>query len=189
MLPRIRAHVARSPWRRRAMTLAATFIVAGGLTVLPASAASLTYTVCSDATYTTIAGAITAAAAAVGSTSDDVTITICADTYAESGLDLSGGGAIGILTLQTAGDGQVIVNETGSDKSDSIFEIGQAGGPLQEVKQRGAGSLGGALAPFTGDWVVSVPGEWDRDGRLVVRQRWPLPCTVLDLIAEVVPGT
>ena len=69
------------------------------------------------------------------------------------------------------------------------LEIGLAGGPLQEVKQRGAGSLGGALAPFTGDWVVSVPGEWDRDGRLVVSQRWPLPCTVLDLIAEVVPGT
>ena len=53
---------------------------------------------------------------------------------------------------------------------------------------RGAEPLGTALAPFTGDWAVTVPGEWNREGRIVVRQRWPLPCTVLDLIAEVVPG-
>jgi hypothetical protein len=38
------------------------------------------------------------------------------------------------------------------------------------------------------DGAVAVPGAWNRDGRLVVRQRWPLPCTVLDVIAEIVPG-
>ena len=68
------------------------------------------------------------------------------------------------------------------------LEIGLAGGPAQEVKQRGPEPLGTVLQPFTGDWAVTVPGEWNRDARLVVRQRRPLPCTVLDLIAEVVPG-
>lgn len=68
------------------------------------------------------------------------------------------------------------------------LEIGVDPGALQEVKQRGVEPLGAALSPFTGDWAVTVPGEWNREGRIMVRQRWPLPCTVLDLIAEVVPG-
>lgn len=57
-----------------------------------------------------------------------------------------------------------------------------------EVKQRTQETLGTALQPFSGDWQISVPSEWNRDGRIFVRQRYPLPATILDLIPEVNVG-
>jgi len=56
---------------------------------------------------------------------------------------------------------------------------------LQEVKQRQQESLGTAMQPFSGDYDVTIPSEWNRDGRVFVRQPYPLPATVLDLIPEV----
>lgn len=64
-----------------------------------------------------------------------------------------------------------------------------AGDPLTaEVKQRSSQALGTPLQPFSGDWQVSIPTEWNRGGRLVVRQRYPLPATILDLVPEVSLG-
>ena len=63
--------------------------------------------------------------------------------------------------------------------------VGLSQGALQEVKQRSAETLGTAMAAFNGDFAVQVPSEWNRDGRLFVRQSYPLPCTILDLIPEV----
>jgi hypothetical protein len=57
-----------------------------------------------------------------------------------------------------------------------------------EVKQQWKDALGTALPAYTGDWQVTIPSEWNRDGRVFVRQGYPLPATILDLIPEVTPG-
>lgn len=66
--------------------------------------------------------------------------------------------------------------------------VGLSQGALQEVKQRSTETLGVAMAAFNGDWQVAIPSEWNRDGRLFVRQAYPLPCSILDLIPEVSLG-
>ena len=69
------------------------------------------------------------------------------------------------------------------------LSVGLNQGALAEVKQRSQETLGTALQPFSGDWQISVPSEWNRDGRIFVRQSYPLPATVLDLIPEVNVGS
>ncbi|MCX7364198.1 MAG: hypothetical protein NTV97_20490 [Alphaproteobacteria bacterium] len=66
--------------------------------------------------------------------------------------------------------------------------VGLGQGMLQEVKQRSIETLGSAMAAFNGDWQVAIPSDWNRDGRLFVRQAYPLPCSILDLIPEVSVG-
>jgi hypothetical protein len=80
--------------------------------------------------------------------------------------------------------GQVVVRV----KEARGLSIGLNQGALQEVKQRAQQTLGTALQPFSGDWQLSVPSEWNRDGRIFVRQSYPLPATILDLIPEVSLG-
>jgi hypothetical protein len=65
------------------------------------------------------------------------------------------------------------------------LSVGLNQGALAEVKQRSQETLGTALQPFSGDWQIAVPSEWNRDGRIFVRQSYPLPATILDLIPEV----
>lgn len=69
------------------------------------------------------------------------------------------------------------------------LQVGLNQDVLQEVKQRSSETLGTALQPFSGDWQVTIPSEWNRDGRVFVRQGYPLPATVLDLIPEVALGS
>jgi hypothetical protein len=68
--------------------------------------------------------------------------------------------------------------------------MGAFSGPpaLIEVKQRSVELLGTPVQPFNGDWQVNVPTEWNRGGRLFVRQGYPLPVTVLALVPEVSVG-
>jgi hypothetical protein len=80
--------------------------------------------------------------------------------------------------------GQVIVRV----KEARGLSIGLVQEALSEVKPRSRETLGSAVQPFSGDWQVSVPSEWNRDGRIFVRQIYPLPATVLDLIPEVNVG-
>lgn len=68
------------------------------------------------------------------------------------------------------------------------LRVGLNQGALAEIKQRSQETLGTALRPFSGDWQISVPSEWNRDGRIFVRQSYPLPATILDLIPEVNVG-
>jgi hypothetical protein len=68
------------------------------------------------------------------------------------------------------------------------LSVGLNQGALAEVKQRAQEMLGTPLQPFSGDWQISVPSEWNRDGRIFVRQSYPLPATILDLIPEVNVG-
>jgi hypothetical protein len=65
---------------------------------------------------------------------------------------------------------------------------GVIGPATTEVKQRQSEMLGSPMQPFTGDFAVVIPTEWNRDGRLFVRQDYPLPCTITDLIPEVNAG-
>lgn len=80
--------------------------------------------------------------------------------------------------------GQVIVRV----KEARGLSVGLNQGALAEIKQRTHETLGTALQPFSGDWQLSVPSEWNRDGRIFVRQSYPLPATILDLIPEVSVG-
>jgi len=68
------------------------------------------------------------------------------------------------------------------------LQVGLNQGAVQEVKQRTTETLGTAMQAFSGDWAVTIPSEWNRDGRLFAQQAYPLPCTILDLIPKVNPG-
>jgi hypothetical protein len=59
---------------------------------------------------------------------------------------------------------------------------------LVEVKQRSTETLGSPIQPYSGDWQVTIPTEWNRGGRLFIRQSYPLPCTVLAIVPEVSVG-
>jgi hypothetical protein len=59
---------------------------------------------------------------------------------------------------------------------------------LTEIKQRRMETLGSPMQPFTGDFQVTIPTEWQSGGRLVVRQTYPLPVSILAIIPEVSVG-
>jgi hypothetical protein len=59
---------------------------------------------------------------------------------------------------------------------------------LVEVKQRSTEMLGSPMQSYGGDWQVAIPTEWNRGGRLFIRQNYPLPCTVLAIAPEVSVG-
>lgn len=98
------------------------------------------------------------------------------------------------LDLEPAGGGTIqgqmkkIAQVTVRVKDARGIKVGLNQGALSEVKQRASESLGTAMQPFDGDWQISIPSEWNRDGRIFVQQDYPLPCTILDLIPEVNVG-
>ncbi|SKA37793.1 hypothetical protein SAMN02745126_05958 [Enhydrobacter aerosaccus] len=98
------------------------------------------------------------------------------------------------LNLEPAGGGTLqgqmkkIAQVTVRVKDARGIQVGLKQGALAEVKQRSSEQLGTAMQPFTGDWQISIPSEWNREGRLFVQQGYPLPCTILDLISEVTVG-
>lgn len=67
------------------------------------------------------------------------------------------------------------------ESSRGIF-AGLSGGPLYEYKQRATENYGQATALKTGLAVVPIPGAWQDNARVVVRQTDPLPLTVLALV-------
>ena len=44
------------------------------------------------------------------------------------------------------------------------LQVGLVQAALQEVKQRSTETLGTAMQPYSGDWAIQVPSEWNRDG-------------------------
>lgn len=68
---------------------------------------------------------------------------------------------------------------------------GLSGGPrethLKELKQ-GPDAYNAPTGLYTGDYKLSVPGDWATGGQLFFRQAYPLPATILGLIPEVVFG-
>ena len=57
-----------------------------------------------------------------------------------------------------------------------------------EIKERTNQTLGTPVQPFSGDYQVNIPTEWTRGGRIYVKQAYPLPCSVLELVPEVLVG-
>jgi len=60
---------------------------------------------------------------------------------------------------------------------------------LVEIKQRGMENLGDPMSFFSGDFATVIPTEWNREGWMYIRQRYPLGCTILDLVPEVNVGS
>jgi hypothetical protein len=56
-----------------------------------------------------------------------------------------------------------------------------------EMKQ-GPGAYNTPTGLYTGDYKLSVPGDWSTGGQLFFRQSYPLPATILGLIPEVQLG-
>ncbi len=86
----------------------------------------------------------------------------------------------GGATLQ--GEMKKIAQVTVRVKDARGIRVGLNQGALREVKQRSSSSSARRCRAYDGDWQVSIPSEWNRDGRLFVQQAYPLPCTILDLI-------
>lgn len=87
------------------------------------------------------------------------------------------------LQGETLADKQKRPNRVGLlvESSRGIF-AGLSGGPLYEYKQRATENYGQATALKTGLAVVSIPGNWQDNARVVIRQTDPLPLTVLALV-------
>ncbi|HZP98278.1 MAG TPA: hypothetical protein VFB13_01990 [Reyranella sp.] len=81
------------------------------------------------------------------------------------------------LRVKDARGVQVGLNQT--------LVTGGTAGAQVEVKQRQSEFLGTAMQVFQGDWNIAIPTEWNRDGRLFVKQTYPLPVTILDLMPQV----
>jgi hypothetical protein len=68
---------------------------------------------------------------------------------------------------------------------------GLSAGPREdkqvEMKQ-GPSAYNAATGLYTGDYKLSVPGDWSTGGQLFFRQSYPLPATILGLIPEVQVG-
>lgn len=63
--------------------------------------------------------------------------------------------------------------------------IGSDTDNLVEMKQREFEALGEPTALLTGDKLIKLLPEWNTDGRLFLRQKDPLPMTILAIVPEV----
>lgn len=59
---------------------------------------------------------------------------------------------------------------------------------MDELKQRENETYGEPTALFTGPRTVHIPPEWTETGRVVARQRYPLPMSVLAIILDIEVG-
>lgn len=66
--------------------------------------------------------------------------------------------------------------------------MGSTFGTLKEFKQRTNEPMGQPIALFTGDQRIIMDPSWNVEGRICIRQDYPLPATVLGVIPEVVIG-
>jgi hypothetical protein len=66
--------------------------------------------------------------------------------------------------------------------------IGPDSDMLNEMKQREFEKMGEPTALLTGDKKIDIPPEWNSNGRVFLRQKDPLPITVLAIIPVVTPG-
>jgi hypothetical protein len=60
--------------------------------------------------------------------------------------------------------------------------VGADGNHLDEIKQRATEGYGETIAPATGQMELALSGTWSQRGRILVRQKDPLPITVLAVI-------
>lgn len=63
--------------------------------------------------------------------------------------------------------------------------VGPSNTKLVEMKQRELEDIGDPTALLTGDKTIRITSRWDTNGRIFLRQRDPLPLTILAIIPEV----
>ncbi len=66
--------------------------------------------------------------------------------------------------------------------------IGPDSGTMVELKQRDGEKMSDPTALKTGDLPVTIQSEWNSEGDLFFRQRFPLPMTILAIIPRYTPG-
>jgi hypothetical protein len=69
------------------------------------------------------------------------------------------------------------------EKSRGLF-YGHSNEDLTEMKQREDEDWGEPTSLLTGDRQLTMPGDWDRNGRVFIRQRYPLPMTILAIVPD-----
>lgn len=62
--------------------------------------------------------------------------------------------------------------------------VGPTFSNMTEMKQREFEDYGEPTALLTGDKELSIPSEWNKNGRICLRQRDPLPMTILAVVPE-----
>jgi len=73
------------------------------------------------------------------------------------------------------------------EKSRGLF-IGPTFERLTEMKQRQFEAMGDPTAFLTGDKKVTIESDWNTNGRICLRQRYPLPMSVLAIIPDTTLG-
>jgi hypothetical protein len=68
------------------------------------------------------------------------------------------------------------------------LQVGPDAGHLTEIKERAGEAYGAPIELYTGDREVLVDPSWNGNGRVFVRQAYPLPATVLAVIPRAVAG-
>jgi hypothetical protein len=66
--------------------------------------------------------------------------------------------------------------------------IGYDNDHLYEIKQRQYEVMGDPTALFTGDKTVTLSPQWKNEGSVFLRQRYPLPVTLLAVVPEIEVG-
>jgi hypothetical protein len=66
--------------------------------------------------------------------------------------------------------------------------VGPDAARLTEIKERAAENLGAPTLLTTGDERVLVDPSWNSSGRLLVRQAWPLPATIVVIVPRLEVG-
>lgn len=93
------------------------------------------------------------------------------------------------VSVETAGYGQgrfKNVNKVWLKlfESSGVF-AGTRPDDLEELKQRTDETFGTATRLLTGEYELTIAGEWNSDGRVIVEQQNPLPLTLLAITKEV----
>jgi hypothetical protein len=73
------------------------------------------------------------------------------------------------------------------ERSRGLF-IGNDTSDLTEMKFREFENMGDPTELFTGDKEHTMPPHWNEHGRILLRQRYPLPMTILAVVPDVTLG-
>ena len=66
--------------------------------------------------------------------------------------------------------------------------VGPDAGHLTEIKERTSENYGAPTLLTTGDERVLIDPSWNGNGRILVRQAWPLPATVVAIAPRLEAG-
>lgn len=87
------------------------------------------------------------------------------------------------LRSETLADKQKHINKVTMRVQDTVgLFVGQDASDLIELKMRNTETLNETIALNTGNVDVKIPGEWNGNGRFLIRQSHPLPASILSVM-------